>query len=152
LALGSLAEAKILLQRSFEVLQEIQPITQTTYHHPVLGIVSLNLNQPDRAKEYIRDGLKIGMQISSAMVHLFTLGAASLYLADQGDQERGVEIYALARRYPWIAKSRWHQDVIEAPLRALTSSLSPEVIAAAQMRGRERDLEATVRELFKELA
>jgi tetratricopeptide (TPR) repeat protein len=152
LAQGSVAEAELILQRSLEVLQEIQPITKTTLHHPVLGIVSLNLNQPDKAKEHIWDGLKIGMEISSAMVHLHTLGAAALYLANRGDLERAVEIYALARRYPWIAKSQWHQDVIEAPLSTMTSSLSPEIIAAAQERGRERDLGETVQELLLELA
>jgi len=152
LALGSLAEAELLLQRSSEILREIHPITLTTYHHPVLGIVSLNLNKPDQAKEHICEGLKIGMQISSAMVHLYTLGAAALYQANQGDLERAIEIYALATRYTWIAKSQWHKDVIETPLSAMTASLSPEIIAAAQQRGRERDLDKTVQELFAEMA
>lgn len=152
LSLGNLAEAELLLRRSSKILLDIHPITYTTFHHPALGIVSLSLNQPDRAKVHIRDGLKIGLQIGSAMVHLYSLGAAALYLAGQGDLERGVEIYALARRYPWIAKSKWHQEFIEAPLSAMTASLSPEIITAAQVRGQERDLEATVQELFAQLA
>jgi predicted ATPase/DNA-binding SARP family transcriptional activator len=151
LALGKMAKAELLLQRSFEVLQEIQPITLTVLHHPALGITSLNLNQPDQAKEHIWDGLNIGMEISSALVHIPSLGAAALYLADQGDLERAVEIYALASRYPWIAKSQWYQDVIEAPLKNLTAHLSFEVIAAAKKRGRERDLKGTVQELLTEL-
>jgi hypothetical protein len=58
-------------------------------------------------------------------------------LADQGDLERRIEIYALASRYPWIEKSQWYQDVIEAPLKNLTAHLSFDVIAAAKKRGRE---------------
>jgi hypothetical protein len=92
------------------------------------------------------------MEISSAMVHLISLGAAALYLADRGDLERGVEIYALVSRYPWIDKSQWFQDVIKGPLNSQTVSLPPDAIAGAQKRGRERDLEETVRELLAELA
>ena len=151
-AMGNLSDAEHYLQRSFDVLSEIQPITQTTYHHPILGIVSLNLNKPDQAKEHIWDGLNIGMQINSAMVHLNTLGAAALYLAEKGDLERAVDIYALASRYPEIAKSQWQKDVVEGPLTKLVASLPPDVVAQAQQRGRERDLVETVQELLAQFA
>ena len=36
----------------------------------------------------------------------------TLLLADQGENERGVELYALASRYPFVAKSRWFEDVV----------------------------------------
>lgn len=152
LALGKVTEAEYLLQQSFEALLEIPPISITVYHHFLLGIVSLNMNQPKQAKGHIRVGLQKGLDISSYLVLIPALGAAALYLADQGDLERGIEIYALASRHPWIGKSRWYQDVIEEPLINLTASLSPEVIAAARKRGRERDIDKTVQELLAELA
>jgi hypothetical protein len=31
----------------------------------------------------------------------------ALLLTDQGEQERAVELYALALRYPVVANSRW---------------------------------------------
>ena len=135
LAIGNIVDAEHFLQRSFDVLGEIQPITQTTYHHPMLGIVSLNLNKPDQAKKHIWNGLNIGMQISSAMVHLYSLGAAALYLAEQGNLEGAVEIYALASRYPEIANSQWQKDVVEGPLNKLVASLPPDIAAQAQQRG-----------------
>jgi predicted ATPase len=152
LALGNVAEAEYLLERSLAALQEVYQVTNTVSHHSVLGIVSLKLNQPDQAKEHIRVGLRKGLEISSSIAQVHALSATAFFLAGQGDRERAVEIYALASRYPRISKSQWYQDIIEHPLATLTSSLPAEVIAAAQKRGRERDLEETVRELLIELA
>jgi tetratricopeptide (TPR) repeat protein len=151
LALGKVAEAEDFLQRSQESLQGLPQITFSAYHHILLGIVHLRFNRPEQAKEHIRDSFQIGVKINSVLVHIPTFGAAALYLAYGGSLERAIEIYALASRYPLIAKSKWCQDVIEAPLNTMTASLSPEAIAAAQERGRERDMEAAVQELLNEL-
>ncbi|MBN1811153.1 MAG: hypothetical protein JXA14_04885, partial [Anaerolineae bacterium] len=62
--------------------------------------------------------------------------------------ERAVEVYALALRYPHIANSRWYQDVFSPSIAGAAASLPPEVVRAAQARGRARDLAATVRELL----
>jgi tetratricopeptide (TPR) repeat protein len=151
LALGKVEEAENFLQRSHESLQGLPLITFSAYHHILLGIVHLKFDRPEQAKEYIRDSFQIGVKINSILVHIPTLGAAALYLAYSESLERAVEIYALASRYPLIAKSKWCQDLIERPLTSLTASLSPEVITAAQERGRKRDLDETVKELLAEL-
>ena len=150
LALGKLAEAELLLQRSLETLKEVHPATITVLHHPLLGIVFQKLNKSDQAKEHIRVGLRKGLEIGSSVVQLYSISATVLFLADQAEIERAVEIYALTSRYPWIRNSQWNQDVIERPLSTLTSSLPAEVIEAAQKRGRERDLQDTVQELLSE--
>jgi hypothetical protein len=62
-----------------------------------------------------------------------------------------VELYALASRYPLVANSRWFEDVAGRHIAAVAASLPPDVVAAAQARGRARDLEATVTELLVEL-
>jgi len=151
LALGKVSEAEDLLQQSLDALKESHLVTFTVYYHFILGIVFLKLKQPDQAKEHIHSSLQKGMQISSAMVKLKTLGAAALYLAGLGNLERAVEIYALATQFPWIANSYWQKDVVDRPLSTMTASLHPEVLAAAQKRGRERDLDATIQDLLAEL-
>ena len=40
------------------------------------------------------------------MPSLFGLVAAARLLADAGENERAVELYALASRYPFVANSR----------------------------------------------
>jgi hypothetical protein len=72
-------------------------------------------------------------------------------LADQGKTEQAVELYALASRYPYVANSRWFEDVAGRHIAAAAATLSPDVVAAAQERGRARDLDATVKELLAEL-
>jgi hypothetical protein len=82
---------------------------------------------------------------------MFALPQAALLLADRGQTERAVELYALAARHPFVANSRWFEDVAGREIAALAESLPPDVVAAAQERGRGRDLWATVRELLIEL-
>ena len=62
-----------------------------------------------------------------------------------------MELYALASRYSFVANSRWFEDVAGSHIAAVAATLPPEVVAAAQERGRARGLEATVAELLAEL-
>jgi predicted ATPase/DNA-binding SARP family transcriptional activator len=79
--------------------------------------------------------------------HVF-LGPAAL-LARTGDAERAVEVAALARHHPAsIEETRGKAGEL---LDGLRSKLSPDAYAAAEARGRARDLEATMRELLAEL-
>jgi tetratricopeptide (TPR) repeat protein len=148
IALGKITEAERLLEQSRKVLKEVFPATATVYHHALLAVVCLKLNKP--AKEHVINGLRKGLALSSSIAQLLALSATALLFADQGKYERAVEIYALARQNSMIAKSQWYQDVIETPITNMTASLPPEVIAAAQQRGQERDREATVEELLAE--
>ena len=82
---------------------------------------------------------------------MFALPAMALVLADRGEIERAVELYALASRYPMVANSRWYEDVAGQHIAAVAATLPPDVVAAAQERGRARDLKATIAELLVEL-
>jgi hypothetical protein len=79
------------------------------------------------------------------------LTGMALLLADQGDIERAIEIYALALQNGHVANSRWYEDVAGRYIATVANTLSPEVVAAAQARGRARDLWATAKELLAEL-
>jgi hypothetical protein len=79
------------------------------------------------------------------------LPAMALLLAEQGEKERAVELYALASRYPFVAKSHWLEDVAGRHIAAVAATLPPDVVAAAQERGKARDLDSTVAELLEEL-
>ena len=79
------------------------------------------------------------------------LPVMDLFLAHQGERERAVELYALASRYNRVANSQWYEDVIGKHIAAVAATLPPDVVAAAQERGRTRDLWATAEELLAEL-
>jgi hypothetical protein len=74
-----------------------------------------------------------------------------LFLSGQGEPERAVELYALALRMPMVANSRWFEDVVGKNIAAAAAALPPEAVAAAQERGRARDLWVTAEELSDEL-
>ena len=82
---------------------------------------------------------------------LASLAVEILSLADLGEHERAAELYALASRYPYVANSRWFEDVFGRHIEAVAAALPPEVAEAARERGRARDLDATVNGLLVEL-
>ena len=82
---------------------------------------------------------------------MVALPGIALLLADRGEVKRAVEICALASRYLLVANSRWFEDVAGKHIAAAAAAMPPEVVAAAQERGRARDLDATVAELLVEL-
>ena len=79
------------------------------------------------------------------------LAPIALFLADQGQEERAVEFYTMSSRYPVTTNSRWTELVYGRHIAAVAAALPPEVVAAAQERGRARDLDATIAELLTEL-
>jgi hypothetical protein len=76
----------------------------------------------------------------------------ALLRADQGEAEQAVELHALGSRYPEVANGRYFQDVFGERIAAVAATLPPDVVAAAEVRGRARDLDATIAELIAEMA
>jgi hypothetical protein len=79
------------------------------------------------------------------------LPGIALLLADQGEVERAVELYALASRYPALAESRYFADIAGRHLATAAEALPTDVVVGAQERGRMLDAEATVVALYLEL-
>ena len=64
----------------------------------------------------------------------------AIFLAEEGQAERSVELYALAASHGYVGNSRWFADVVGQHIEAMAATLPPEVVAAAQARGQELDL------------
>jgi predicted ATPase len=109
------------------------------------------LGQPDRAREDLRKALRLAVEGKGFFALTFAFPAMGLLLADEGEVERAVELYALASQCPFVANSRWFEDVAGRHVAAAAASLPPEAVAAAQERGRARDPWATAQELLVEL-
>jgi len=54
-------------------------------------------------------------------------------------------------RFLFVANSCWFEDVAGKHVAAVAATLPPDAVAAAQERGRARDLDATVAGLLAEL-
>jgi hypothetical protein len=116
----------------------------------LLGYVVLRLNNRPQAQHYIRENLQIAAETGMFLPQMTALTGMALLLADQGDKERAVELYTLALQNGHVANSRWFEDVVGRHIAAISQTLPPEVVAAAQARGKARNLQATLKELLAE--
>jgi hypothetical protein len=136
--------------------EEIQNYTGLT--HPYLGYlareegaVAHKEGATAQAWHHLCRALQIGAALGDPRPRTRALPLLALLLADQGEVARAVELYALASRHPAVANSRWFEDVAGKQVASAAAALPSELVAAAQERGRARDLEATVEELLAEL-
>jgi predicted ATPase/DNA-binding SARP family transcriptional activator len=115
------------------------------------AVAACGLAQLEVARQHLYEALQMALekQIIGALVHVLPI--VGLFLASVGELERAVELFALALRYPYIANSRWFEDVVGKHITAAAASLQPDVITAAQERGRVQDLWSTTEELLREL-
>jgi len=137
------------LQKSLDVHHEwgrAPSEVQTT-----LSYVLLARGEPGQAGKYLREAIHTVVTSEDFLGKLNLLPAMALYLVAQGETASAVELYALATRYPYVANSRWFEDVAGRQIEAAARGLPPEVVAAAQARGQARDLDQTMQELLVEL-
>jgi tetratricopeptide (TPR) repeat protein len=154
LAKGAYADAQRLLRESVDVYREMGERDRLVWSLLALGIAARGLGQLVQAWRHLSETLQIATE-TTLRSHSFALNVLltiALLLADRGEGERAVELYALASRYPYVVNSRWSEDVVGRHITTAAASLSAEAVAAAQERGRARDLDATVRELVAEFS
>jgi hypothetical protein len=109
------------------------------------------LGQRDEVREHLAQALRLATDKNAFWPLAYSLAVYALLLLDEGAPVRAIELYALASRYPFVANSRWFEVVAGREITSTAASLPPDVVAAAEARGRARDLWATVEELLGEL-
>jgi DNA-binding SARP family transcriptional activator/predicted ATPase len=146
---GEYVQAQQLFQQSCSILEGS---AMYAWVLSGLGFVARGLGQPDRARQHLCKALLLASEVGDLVATLLALGSIALLLVDEGQVERAVELYALVdSRFPYVANAQWAEDVAGRHIAAAAKALPPDVVAAAQERGRARDLEATVKELLAEL-
>jgi DNA-binding SARP family transcriptional activator/predicted ATPase len=145
------AEAHGWLERGATLLQEIGFALDLALTLGLLAHAARGMGDIAGARGHLHEALRLVAETRQFMSSLFALPAAALLLADAGEVERAVELYALASRYGLVGNSQFFEDIAGRQIAAAAAELPAEVVAAAQARGRARDLEATVMELLEEL-
>jgi tetratricopeptide (TPR) repeat protein len=113
-----------------------------------LGLAARGLDQRARAWQQLTTGLELAREFHQFLHLMIALAGIALLLADEGEVERAVELYALASRYPLVANSSWFEDVIGRHITAGAATLPPEMVHAARDRGQAWGLETTLTELL----
>jgi tetratricopeptide (TPR) repeat protein len=152
---GAYAEAHDLYRESLAIYQHIG--RQSFVHVALvsLGYAARGLGRLPQAGEYLSDALRMAAEAGHFRPLVGALPAMALLLADRGEPERAVELYALACTlgagyFGRVGDSRFWEDVAGRHIAAAAAALPPDVVAAAKARGRARDLHATVAELLAE--
>ena len=148
---GAYTEAQRLLQESIATFREADKWDELAWALACAGYAARGLGQVVQARRHLCEALRIGAEVGAFQRLITALPATALLLADQGEPERAIELYALASRYPYVANSRWFEDVAGRHIASMAAGLPADEVAAAQERGRARDLDATVNELLVEL-
>jgi predicted ATPase/DNA-binding SARP family transcriptional activator len=144
-------EARRWLQESLAIWRESGQRSDVGWALAALGGVARGLGELAQARDQLCQALEVASALRDTFTPLYALPVAALLLADMGKTERAVEIYALASRYGFVAHSRVWEDIAGRRIASLAATLPPDMVAAAQARGRARDLWATVEELMAEL-
>ena len=152
LAEGSYDEAEERLRQSIAAYEEWGSPGDKGADLVLQSYAVHELGRADVTRQLLREALLLIVEGSGFLDRLALLSRVALLLVDQGQPERAVDLYALASRYPYVANSRWFEDVAGRHIAAVAASLPPGTVAAAQERGRARDLETTVAELLEELS
>jgi DNA-binding SARP family transcriptional activator len=145
------AEAQRWLQESADVLWESGNQGYGGWALVSLAHAAHALGQPARARQCLCKALRPALESGHHITLLSALPVLALLLADVGEVERAVELYALATRYDHVAHSRWYEDVVGKHITARSAALSSDAVAAARERGRARDLETTVKKFLADL-
>jgi tetratricopeptide (TPR) repeat protein len=158
LVLGEVALVNGAFAQSYQLLQEslIDPRRVADDPHDVnqsawMGLAARGLERRSEAWRCLVSTLDWTSKYHQFMELMVALAGIALLLADEDEAERAVELYALASRHPFVANSRWFEDVIGRHIAAVAATLPPHVAAETRERGRARESEATVGELSAEL-
>jgi predicted ATPase/DNA-binding SARP family transcriptional activator len=146
---GKHAEAIELAQDGLALSKRIDDKFGIAWSFRVLGSAACGLGNLQGAREYFFQALEMSAAFRLIPLVLRTVVGIAALLAAEGDRERALELLALILHH----SVSWQvtKDKASRLIAGLEAELLPEVVAAAQKRGRARDLDATVAELLHEL-
>jgi tetratricopeptide (TPR) repeat protein len=148
---GAWAQADDSLRESQCILEQDAGSQQEAGLWAWLGLAARGLGQREQAWQHFAAGLEAARRAHQFMPLMTSLAGIALLLADEGQGERAVELYALVSGYPFVGNSCWFEEAIGQHIAVAAADLPPEIVDAARQRGQTLHLEATVVELLAEL-
>jgi tetratricopeptide (TPR) repeat protein len=144
--LGDHGEAIQLAQESLVLSEQFDAESLIGENLKTLGDAACGLSDFHEAKKHYYRALEMAMATLDAFLAPPVLVGTASLLAAEGRKDSALELLALVLHHP--ASSQSTRDQADVLVAELAAELPPEAVAAAQERGRARDLEATVAELL----
>jgi DNA-binding SARP family transcriptional activator/predicted ATPase len=151
LAMALYDEAEQLARQALAGSRRIGDLTRVAMNLVCLGYVFRALGDARASNDHILEALQIATDIKNYIALMWVLPAAALLLVDDDEVERAVEIIALVKHYPLLARSRWMDDMAGHAVESAAAVLAPDVVKAAQARGRSLDMWDSAALLLDEL-
>jgi DNA-binding SARP family transcriptional activator/predicted ATPase len=121
---------------AYNLSLEIMEITLKSMITAIAGYASYRLEEMESACRYLLEGLGFVRQTGNIAARNFVLGTLALLLAETGNLEASLAVWAAIADHPTLKNSIWHADVLYKPLSALTASLTEDSRQAARNLGR----------------
>jgi serine/threonine protein kinase/predicted ATPase len=144
-------EAYRLFKESVSNLRSIEGAGELGWLLSALALGEHTQGESHLARSYLYEAFQIGRGILSTVTAWIGISVFAVILSDEGYVNRGLELFKLSSRYPLVAKSRFFTDVFSKTIGEAASTLSDEIIAEAEAKGKARDLHDTIAELITEL-
>jgi predicted ATPase/DNA-binding XRE family transcriptional regulator len=136
---GRYAEAQQLAAEGMALNQETGRQHRLAHSFAWLGYAARGLGRRAEAQQNLVHALQLTVANQGFSALLFVLAGIALLLADEGQVERAVEVYAQIAHRPIVANSRMRWDLAGRQLAAMAAALPPEAASAARTRGRAGD-------------
>lgn len=153
IALGNYEPAKERLQEC-DTLYPSQSVGMSTYgagNDLFWGILAAAMGQTAVARQHLQAELETAVRRRDQLNLANVLAAIAFLQAIGKNTVDALENYALARRHPFVANSRWYEDVVGRHIAEIAAALPPKIVEAAQKRGESSDLWETAEKLVFEL-
>jgi tetratricopeptide (TPR) repeat protein len=150
LVASSYAEAQAAFAKNAEIYGEIN-YRLIDISLAGLGYTTCRLGQPQEARQHLTEALVSALALKTYGPTLLALPGVALLLAATGKGAHAIEIWALAKCHPFVANSKWFEDVAGRELDDLAATLPAEAAEAAWERGQRLELWQTAEALLAEL-
>jgi len=148
---GDVNRAYEPLQASVETFREREDMTYLPNSISILSIWLYRTGDCAGMIDVMQEALQIYAKIRRPLSYIYAFPALALLQLSEGRVERATEFYAYAVSHPSIAKSQWYKDLVGCLIEQAAESLPPDVVAAAEERGRKLDPEKVIEELLLEM-
>lgn len=148
LARGELDEASTHLTAAIALFQQLDQRDELSQAWAWMAYVALAQGRLEAAQTALITCLRMTLVVRTILPLMEALPAIVKLLAIQEEPILAVEIHTMAMQIPVLMQSCAFADLVGEPGIVATDQLSPEVAAAAQGRGLQRDLWATAGELL----
>ncbi len=148
----ALGEADHALQESIAILRGSALRGTMATGLAFLAYADYSQNRKLEMHQHILEALQVAHETQYNLPYLMSLPLVALLLTERSEDERAVELYTQALAHLCNGyKHRWFEDMVGQHVAAAAATLPPEVVAAAQERGWQRNLWETAEELLHDI-